>query len=69
MNKSKRPFYIISLFIIALIMVISSAAFWNVVATGTVLIIGSFEVIISVINFILELAMILFFAYKVSKLE
>lgn len=69
MNKPKKPFYIICLFIIALVMIISSAAFWNVVATGTVLIVGSFEVIISIINFILELAMIIFFAHKVSKLE
>lgn len=51
----KRSLKIFAVFVALIIAIIASASLWNVVTMGTTAVIGTFEVVISVINFIIEI--------------
>lgn len=67
-NKTNRAAKIIFLFIFSLVAIISSAALWNAAALGTV-IIGTFELVMSIVNFILEGCVVVYLIKKLPKLE
>lgn len=51
----KRSLKIFAVFVALIIAIIASASLWNVVTMGTTVVIGTFEVVMSVINFIIEI--------------
>lgn len=51
----KRSLKIFAVFVALIIAIIASASLWNVVTMGTTAVIGTFEVVMSVINFIIEI--------------
>lgn len=53
--KVKRSLKIFAVFVALIIAIIASASLWNVVAAGSIAVIGTFEVVVSVINFFIEL--------------
>lgn len=67
-NKTKRAAKIIFLFIFSLVAIISSAALWNAAALGTIAI-GTFELVMSIVNFILEGCIVVYLTKKLPKLE
>ncbi len=62
-EKTKNTLKIVGLFIMLLIVIISSAAFWNVMVAGTA-VAGTFEIIVSIINFLIELGLLVHFGRK-----
>lgn len=46
-----------------LVIIILSVAFWNVMAVGTVAA-GTFEVVVSIINFLVEIGLLIYFGRK-----
>ena len=62
-TRTKRALKIFGIFIMFLIIIISSSAFWNVMVVGTT-VAGTFEIIVSVINFLIELALLIHFGRK-----
>lgn len=63
-NKLKHNLKIIAIFIALLIIIISSASLWNIVAAGTTVVIGTFEIVVSIINFLLELTVLVYAGRK-----
>lgn len=61
--KNKRALKIFCLFIMFLIIIIPSAAFWNVMTVGTAAA-GTFEIIVSIINFLVEIGLLIHFGRK-----
>ncbi|MDY5984963.1 MAG: hypothetical protein SPI94_05805 [Candidatus Onthovivens sp.] len=51
------------MFIMFLVIIISSAAFWNVMTVGTAAA-GTFEIIVSIINFLVEIGLLIHFGRK-----
>jgi hypothetical protein len=62
-SRSKKALKIFGLFIMFLVIIISSAAFWNVMAVGTAAA-GIFEIIVSIINFLVEIGLLIHFGRK-----
>lgn len=62
-EKTKNTLKIAGLFIMLMIVIISSSAFWNVMVAGTA-VAGTFEIVVSVINFLIELALLIHFGRK-----
>lgn len=62
--KTKRALKIMGLFAMLIIVIISSAAFWNVIAAGTATVVGGFEIAVSIINFLIELGLLVHFGRK-----
>lgn len=63
-NKLKHNLKIVAIFIALLIVIISSASLWNIVAAGTTVVIGTFEIVVSIINFLLELTVLVYAGRK-----
>lgn len=61
--KIKRWLKILGLFIMLLVVIISSSAFWNVMTVG-VTVAGTFEIVVSVINFLIEIGLLVHFGRK-----
>jgi len=62
-EKTKSALKIVGLFIMLMIVIISSAAFWNVMVAGTT-VAGTFEIVVSIINFLVELGLLVHFGRK-----
>lgn len=62
-SRSKKALKIFGLFIMFLVIIISSAAFWNVMTVGTAAA-GTFEIIVSIINFLVEIGLLIHFGRK-----
>lgn len=62
-SRNKRALKIFCLFIMFLIIIIPSAAFWNVMTVGTAAA-GIFEIIVSIINFLVEIGLLIHFGRK-----
>lgn len=62
-DKAKKSLKIFGLFLMLLVIIISSSAFWNVMVAGTA-VAGTFEIIVSVINFLVELGLLVHFGRK-----
>lgn len=62
-SRIKKTLKIFCLFIMFLVIIIPSAAFWNVMTVGTAAA-GTFEIIISIINFIVEIGLLIHFGRK-----
>lgn len=62
-SRNKKALKIFCLFIMFLVIIIPSAAFWNVMTVGTAAA-GTFEIIISIINFIVEIGLLIHFCRK-----
>ena len=60
---NKKTLKIFGLFIMFLVIIISSSAFWNVMIIGTAAA-GIFEIIISIINFLVEIGLLIHFGKK-----
>lgn len=61
--RTKHFLKIFALFVILLIVIITSGCIWN--AAAGVVAIGTFEVVLSVINFIVEMIAIIYLGKKV----
>ena len=61
--RTKKTLKIFGLFIMFLVIIISSVAFWNVMTVGTMAA-GIFEVIVSIINFLVEIGLLIHFSRK-----
>lgn len=62
-SRNKKALKIFGLFIMFLVIIISSAAFWNVMTVGTAAT-GTFEIIVSIINFLIEIGLLIHFGRK-----
>lgn len=62
-SRIKKTLKIFGLFMMFLVIIISSAAFWNVMTVGTVAA-GTFEIIVSIINFLVEIGLLIHFGRK-----
>ena len=62
-SRNKRALKIFCLFIMFLIIIIPSAVFWNVMTVGTAAA-GTFEIIVSIINFLVEIGLLIHFGRK-----
>lgn len=62
-SRNKKALKIFGLFIMFLVIIISSAAFWNVMTVGTAAV-GTFEIIVSIINFLVEIGLLIHFGRK-----
>lgn len=60
---NKKTLKIFGLFIMFLVIIISSSAFWNVMIIGTAAV-GIFKIIISIINFLVEIGLLIHFGRK-----
>ena len=61
--RIKKTLKIFGLFIMFLVIIISSTTFWNVMTVGTAAA-GTFEVIVSIINFLVEIGLLIHFGRK-----
>lgn len=62
-SRNKKALKIFGLFIMFLVIIISSATFWNVMTVGTAAA-GIFEIIVSIINFLVEIGLLIHFGRK-----
>lgn len=62
-SRNKKALKIFGLFIMFLVIIISSAAFWNVMTVG-IAAAGIFEIIVSIINFLVEIGLLIHFGRK-----
>ena len=62
-ERTKRALKIFGLFIVLIIVIMSSSAFWNVMVAGTA-VAGTFEIVVSVINFFIELVLLVYLGRK-----
>ena len=62
-SRNKKALKIFGLFIMFLVIIISSAEFWNVMTVGTAAA-GNFEIIVSIINFLVEIGLLIHFGRK-----
>ena len=62
-RNNKKALKIFGLFIMFLVIIISSSAFWNVMTVGTAAV-GTFEIIVSIINFLVEIGLLIHFGRK-----
>lgn len=62
-DKTKKFLKILGLFAMLLVVIISSSAFWNVMTVG-IAAAGTFEIVVSVINFLVELGLLVHFGRK-----
>lgn len=62
-EKIKTSLKIVSIFVIFIIAIITAAAFWNVMTVG-VTAVGIFEIVVSVINFIIEIGFLVHYGKK-----
>lgn len=62
-EKTKTTLKIVSIFVIFVIAIITAAAFWNVMTVG-ITAVGTFEIIVSVINFLIEIGFLIHYGRK-----
>lgn len=62
-SRIKKTLKIFGLFIMFLVIIISSSAFWNVMTVGTTAA-GTFEIVVSIINFLVEIGLLIHFGRK-----
>lgn len=62
-DKTKKSLKIFGLFLMLFIVIISSSAFWNVMVAG-IAAAGTFEIVVSIINFLVELGLLVHFGRK-----
>lgn len=62
-DRTKKSLKIFGLFAMLIIVIISSSAFWNVMVAGTT-VAGTFEIVVSIINFLVELGLLVHFGRK-----
>lgn len=62
-RNNKKALKIFGLFIMFLVIIISSSAFWNIMTIGVVSA-GIFDVIVSIINFLVEIGLLIYFGRK-----
>lgn len=62
-SRIKKALKIFGLFIMFLVIIIPSVAFWNVMTVGTAAA-GTSEIIVSIINFLVEIGLLIHFGRK-----